>query len=157
MVKWRLHFIAQSPQYFSTVKSSYSRHPTYMYTIFLHQIRSRPPLWFQWTYKSLVIMNVLITENIYIIICVNLSESVLTCWQSQWTFFILRVHVLDVVDKAALNFSNRNRESLNSLLLGPCQYTQAQTGSLEWLYFNTAQWDSNVINVNKILPNISAS
>ena len=46
---------------------------------------------------------------------------------------------VDVVDKAALNISNRNRESLNSLLLGPCQYTQAQTGSLEWLYFNTAQ------------------
>ena len=153
MVKWLLHFIAQSPQCFSTVKSACSRHPTYMYSIFLHQIRSRPPLWFQWTYKSLVIMNVLITENIYIIICVNLSESVLTCWQFQWTFFILRVHVLDVVDKAALNFSNRNRESLNSLLHGPCQLTEAR----RCLYFNTSQWDSNVINVNKILPNISAN
>ena len=64
---------------------------------------------------------------------------------------------VDVVDKAALNISNRNRESLNSLLHGPWASTHRHTGSSEWLYFNTSQWDSNVINVNKILPNISPS
>ena len=138
MVKWLLRFMAQSPQCFSTVKSAFSRHSTYMYTIFLHQIRSRLPLWFQWTKKSLVIMNVLITENIYIIICVNLSGSVLTCWQFQWTFFILRVHVLDVVDKAALNFSNRNRESLNSLLHGACS-SQRQGAAFISTHLNEIQ------------------
>ena len=55
--------------------------------------------------------------------------------------------------QGSFNSSNRNRESLNSLLHGPCQLTEAR----RCLYFNTSQWDSNVINVNKILPNISAN
>ena len=86
----------------------------------------------------------------------NMCKSVWICSHLltiSMNFLHTEVHVLDVVDKAALNFSNRNRESLNSLLHGPCQLTEAR----RCLYFNTSQWDSNVINVNKILPNISAN